>query len=282
MTHPHEGSFAHQLRAWRERAGLTQEDLAERAGLTSNAISALERGERTHPYPNTVRALGHALGLSDAEVAALSASVPRRRATQQPPDTAGMASNGPAALPAVDSRLIGRARELDALSRIVRGRARIVTLTGPGGVGKTRLAIELAAAVSGDFSDGVAFVALAPVADAALVVPTIAATLGLRESAGQSLRAALEAHLRDCHLVLVLDNFEHVRDAAAEVAALSANAPRLVVVVTSRAPLRVRGEQEYPVSPLELPDLREVPQLSRDQQQSGRCPVRRARAGRRS
>jgi len=262
MTHPHEGSFAHQLRGWRERAGLTQEDLAERAGLTSNAISALERGERTHPYPNTVRALGHALGLSDAEVAALSASVPRRRATQQPSDMVGMVSNGPAALPAVDSRLIGRARELDALSRIVRGRARIVTLTGPGGVGKTRLAIELAATLSGDFSDGVAFVVLAPVADAALVVPTIAATLGLRESAGQSLRAALEAHLRDCHLMLVLDNFEHVRDAAAEVAALSANAPRLVVVVTSRAPLRVRGEQEYPVSPLELPDLREVPQLS--------------------
>jgi predicted ATPase len=165
-------------------------------------------------------------------------------------------------MPAVDSSLIGRARELDSVIELVRRGARIVTLVGPGGVGKTRLALALAGVLRGDFPDGVAFVVLAPLSDAALVIPTIASALGLRESASQSLRAGLEAHLRDRRLLLVLDNFEQVRDAATEVAALSAHAPGLVVVVTSRAPLRVRGEQEYPVPPLELPDLREVPQLA--------------------
>jgi predicted ATPase/transcriptional regulator with XRE-family HTH domain len=262
MTHTLDRSFARQLRDWRERAGFTQEELAERAGLTPNAISALERGERTHPYPNTVRALAEALGLSEAAQASLMGSIPRRRATQPPPAANGASAGSPAELPAVDSRLIGRARELDALSHLVRGGARMLTMTGPGGVGKTRLAIELAAAVAGDFPDGVAFVALAPLADAALVIPTIANTLGLREATGLGLRAALEAHLRGRRLLLVLDNFEQVRNAAMDVAALSAHAPGLVVVITSRAPLRVRGEQEYPVAALEVPNLREVPRLS--------------------
>src|SRR5215207_5302567 len=103
MFPTHGNSFARHLRQWRERAGLTQEELAERARLTPNAISALERGERTHPYPNTVRALAEALELSVREHAALTASVPRRGVTQQPPARAATGANRPVDMPAVDS-----------------------------------------------------------------------------------------------------------------------------------------------------------------------------------
>jgi transcriptional regulator with XRE-family HTH domain len=177
MTHKGDDSFARHLRQWRQRAGFTQEELAERARLTPNAISALERGERTHPYPNTIRALAEALGPSAPEHAALAASVPQRGVTRQPPETATGSAHDSVEMPAVDSRLIGRARELESVNELVSKGARIVTLTGPGGVGKTRLALALAGVLRGDFPDGVAFVVLAPLSDAALVIPTIASAL---------------------------------------------------------------------------------------------------------
>jgi predicted ATPase len=156
---------------------------------------------------------------------------------------------------------------------------RLLTLTGTGGVGKTRLAIAAAWETKELFPDGVVFVGLAPLGDAALVLPATAQALGLREAEGRTPREVLQALLREKRLLLVLDNFEHVVDAAPEVAALIGGCEGLTVLVTSRAPLRVRGEQDYPVGPLALPASTRSPS-ARDvlKSPSGRLFTERARA----
>jgi predicted ATPase/Tfp pilus assembly protein PilF len=140
-----------------------------------------------------------------------------------------------------------------------RADVRLLTLTGSGGVGKTRLALQVIMDLRAQFADNVAFVALAPLDDPALVIATIAQTLGVREVGGKPLSDTVRTALHDWRLLLVLDNFEHVAPAAPEVVALLMACPRLVALVTSRAALHVRGEQEYPVPPLALPDLSHVP-----------------------
>ena len=161
----------------------------------------------------------------------------------------------PTNLPAQPTPLIGRQEELEALRGIVqRTDVRLLTLTGAGGTGKTRLALQLAADVLDAFSDGVFLVSLDAIAAPDLVVPTIAHTLGLREQAGQSPAQTLREYLGNKELLLVLDNFEQVLDAAVSVADLRASCPRLKVLTTSRTPLRLTGERVYPVPPLALPD----------------------------
>jgi predicted ATPase len=130
---------------------------------------------------------------------------------------------------------------------------RLLTLTGPGGVGKTRLALRIAEDVASSFADGVAFVPLASIVDAGLVLPTIARELGLREGRGQAPREVLSTFLRQRHLLLVLDNLEQVRACAPQLAALLTACPRLAMLVTSRALLHIGGEQRYAVAPLGLP-----------------------------
>ena len=232
-----EESFGATLRRLREGAGLTQEQLADQAGLSANAVSSLERGTRRHPYPHTVRALAAALGLTAAEQARLESTVRPRGARPR--------------LPAVPSTLVGREAETADLAGRLRSRAhRLLTLTGPGGVGKTRLSLAVAAELVPDFRDGVVFTALGPVRDAGLVVPTIAEHLGLRELGAQPLGEILRDFLRGRQLLLVLDNLEHLPGATADIAELLAHAPRLTILATSRAPLRIRGEQVFPVGPL--------------------------------
>jgi predicted ATPase/DNA-binding CsgD family transcriptional regulator/DNA-binding XRE family transcriptional regulator len=241
--------FGEQLRAHREAAGLTQEELAERAGLTAQGVGALERGDRRRPYPHTVRSLADALGLSEYERTRLSRATPKRGSVASPLQTATTPM-----LPVSPRPLLGREREINDLRDMLgRPEPRLLTLTGTGGVGKTRLAIEVATEVTAVFQDGVAFVSLASLADPALVVPTVAQALGLREAAGRTVCDVLHTSLRDKHMLLVLDNFEHVLDAAPEVADLLATSTRLRVLATSRAPLRLRSEQEYLVAPLALP-----------------------------
>jgi predicted ATPase len=158
-------------------------------------------------------------------------------------------------LPSQPTPLLGRDHEVAAASALLRrDDVRLVTLTGPGGIGKTRLAAQVAADLLDDFPDGVWFVRLSGLTDPALVAPTVAQTLGLREQGSQPFAEILREHLRDRRLLLVLDNFEQVVLAAPEVAALLAAAPRLTVLVTSRVTLHLRGEREYPLPPLALPD----------------------------
>ena len=256
--------FGRRLRGLREAAGLSQEDLAARAGLTAKGVGALERSERRHPQPHTVRSLADALNLSDTDRSAFFAAVPKRSggalsAAEARMGTFALPAMLPAALP---TQLLGRERDVTAvLTLLEKGGARLLTLTGPGGVGKTRLALEVAGGAQGMFTDGVVFVALAPLNDADLVLPTIFRTLGLSETGDRSVREILREHLRGRRMLLVLDNFEHVMEAAPEVADLLGACADLVVLATSRAALRVRGEKEYSVQPLAVPDPSRNPDM---------------------
>lgn len=155
-------------------------------------------------------------------------------------------------LPYSPTTFIGRARELAAVQALLKTN-RLLTLTGPGGIGKTRLAAQVASGLEADYPDGVVFVALAALTDAALVVPAIAYALGVRENGSKPLLERIKTQVRDKRLLLVLDNFEHVVAAASQVGTLLASTMHLRVLVTSRAVLRVFGEHIYPVPPLALP-----------------------------
>jgi predicted ATPase/DNA-binding SARP family transcriptional activator len=159
-------------------------------------------------------------------------------------------------LPTPPTALVGRRLEVAAVAALLRrDDVRLVTLTGPGGTGKTRLGLAVAEELAEEFRDGVAFVDLAPVGDATLLATAIAGTLGVKESE-QPVAQALLDHLRGKSALLLLDNFEHLLPGALLVSELLAGAPRLVVLATSRAPLRLYGEHEYPVPPFEPPDRR--------------------------
>jgi predicted ATPase/class 3 adenylate cyclase len=158
-------------------------------------------------------------------------------------------------LPVQLTALIGREQEVRAVVALLTSAdIRLVTLTGPGGIGKTRLGLQVAAELTGDYSDGVYVVELAPISDPGLVAGRITRTLGLVDISGRPLLDLLVERLRDRRMLLVLDNFEQVLDAAAVVDDLLRRCPTLSILVTSRAPLQLRGEHEYPVPPLVLPE----------------------------
>ena len=157
-------------------------------------------------------------------------------------------------LPASPTNFIGRKTELaELIDLLKRPDVRLVSLTGPGGTGKTRLGLEVGRATLDSFSDGVYFIDLAQIRDPSLVAPTIAHTLGIREGGGHPPLETLKGFLGDKDMLLIFDNFEQVTAAAPDVAELIASAPGIKIIVTSRILLRLRGEQEYPVSPLEVP-----------------------------
>ena len=239
-------SFGAQLKALREAAGFTQEELATIAGLSVHAVSALERGERRRPHVETVRALSAALDLTattrdalleSARAAAPTASVDQRRDVS---------------LPLAPTILLGRDADVQTLEIwLADPAARLITLTGPGGAGKTRLALELARAKSSEGAR-VLFVGLAAVRNSALVAPAIAEALGVVDGTALDLPRRARAACHGTPTLLVLDNFEQVLDAAPLVAELLTAVAALRVLATSRAPLRVRGEREYAVGPLAL------------------------------
>jgi predicted ATPase/transcriptional regulator with XRE-family HTH domain len=244
-------SFGDLLRRLRTAAALSQEDLAERAGLSRHGISDLERGARHAPRLETVRMLADALALAEGDRAALLAAArPALLGTGDPVP----APPSPDVLPAPLTRLIGRETELRVLRAILQDAdVRLLTVTGPGGVGKTRTAIALATGMQAAFPGGIVFVDLSPLTDPALVVPTIAVAFGVQEAAGQGLLDRLAQFLAGRRLLLLLDNCEPVLGAAPDVATLLGRCPGLTVLATSREPWHVRGEQEFPLQPLPLP-----------------------------
>jgi predicted ATPase/DNA-binding CsgD family transcriptional regulator/transcriptional regulator with XRE-family HTH domain len=257
MSEERATSFGALLCRYRERAGLTQEALAEEAGVSTSEIAALERGRRQRPYPHTVRRLAAVLALSPEERAAFSAApLPRgERATVAPPEAS--LPRAPASHPsAPQTSLIGREHDIAVLAELVPGHpGRLVTLTGIGGVGKTRLALAVAAELRSGFADGVRLVELAPIADATLVPLAIAAAVGIPEGAGLPPVEQLAAALRDRRLLLVLDNCEHLADACAELAErLLAGCPGVHILATSRQPLQIARERRWRVPTLPVPD----------------------------
>jgi transcriptional regulator with XRE-family HTH domain len=271
--------FGALLRGLRLAAGLSQEALAERARLSIDAISALERGTRKAPQRETLRLLGDGLNLSPGDRTRFEAAAAAARPPGQPRMRVESAKpNAPAKLPLREIRVAprhnvphavssfhGRERELAELGELLR-RRRLITLCGPGGVGKTRLALEAAHAALNEspaaFPDGVWFVDLAPLSDPALIAAGVARVLGVRESAGNQLADTLVEALRGKRLLLVLDNCEHLTDASAELAErLLQGCAGLTLLATSREALEIDGELFYRVDPLPLPAPSALPSL---------------------
>ena len=205
---------------------------------------------------------GHAQVLPGfaAEVAAWL----ERYHVELPPEAAAPSYETPNNLPQTISSFIGREHERAAVDHWLStpDGPRLLTLIGPAGTGKTRLALMAAADNLDRFPDGVWYVELAPLTDPARVLTTIAGVLGVPEAAGEPLITTMQHTLADRQMLLLLDNFEHLLDAAGLVPQLLQTAPALYVLATSRSPLGVYGEQEFPVPPLALPDLRPVPPLA--------------------
>src|SRR5579864_1288418 len=245
--------FGQLLREQRLRAGLTQEALAERAGLSVRGLSDLERGLRQNPHPETVRRLADGLGI-DGEVRARfeAAARPAQGAHEVSAQSVGAR---PAAhnLPTQLTSFVGREAQRAEVARLLTS-SRLVTLTGAGGSGKTRLALEVAASEAHEFADGAWLIELAPLVDGALLPQQVASVLGLIEVPGEPMTQTVVAALRTRHLLLILDNCEHLLEASRRlVAALLETCPRVHILATSRIVLSLAGETVRRVPSLSLP-----------------------------
>ena len=238
------------------------------SGVSATSINKLERGTHRRPRRGTLDLLATALGLAPQahrDFIALGRGHQTATAATAPAQTPGETEQGPkkCQLPVPPTRLLGRADQLaHALELLARPDVRLLTLVGVGGCGKTHLGIEVAWKAAGSYPDGAWYVSLGPVHDPALIPSAVAHALGLEERGNRPLSEILVDYLSSRHLLLVLDNFEHLHPAALEVACWLQSCPRLQVLVTSRRALHIRGEYELAVPPLQLPDLSPLPALA--------------------
>ena len=232
--------FGEQLRRLRRRSGLSQETLAARAGLSPEAVSLLERGRRS-PRLTTMRLLAEGLRLPESDRTALFASV-----NLHEPSTPS--------LPVFADRPIGRDSELQQVAELIeRDDTRLLTLSGPAGVGKTRIALEYAAAQPARFPDGVHWFPIGTLSDPSTVLSALAGALGVPGSPRTTAKEIID-HLRPLCSLLVIDNAEHHLTTCADLCrAILAGAPQLTILITSRHLTGVPGEQAFPVLPLQLP-----------------------------
>src|SRR5258706_1610654 len=247
-------SFGNWLKLRRRGLGLTQNELARRAGYAGETLRKVE-ADALRPSRQMAENLADQLAIAPIEPAAFI-----RFARDEPGDEAALPAfpagrpQPRANLPAQPSELIGRETEPAALRQLLLSEhVRLLSLLGPPGIGKTRLALHTAALLEEDFAEGVCFVALAALDEPGLVGAELAQALGVREAGGQSLLDGLKRFLRDRQMLLVLDNFEHVLPAAALIAELLAACPSIKVLVTSRAALHLAGDHEFEVPALALP-----------------------------
>jgi predicted ATPase/DNA-binding XRE family transcriptional regulator len=259
--------FGRQMKQRRRDLDLTQEALAEQVGCSVDTIRKLEAGG-LRPSRQLAALLATHLAIPPDEQPtwiARARSGAERDVRGNGGDEAPAATPAPAPasahnFPTFLTPLIGRQDELAACRELIQQReVRLLTLTGTGGTGKTRLAVEVATGLTAAFRDGVYFVNLAPISAAGLVASEIAQTLGMQEMPGQSPAQLLRSDLAGKHLLLLLDNFEQVVEAAPLLTALLGAAPGLKLLVTSREPLRLRGEKEFAVPPLDLPNVPVLP-----------------------
>jgi predicted ATPase/transcriptional regulator with XRE-family HTH domain len=275
-------AFGRLLRRLRKARDLTQEALAQQGYCAADTIKKLEQGLR-RPSRQLAAQIADCLGLNGDQRAVFLQSA-RAEQTVARLDGAAPSLNSLDTrsnnLPAQPTRLIGREIEVACVCDLLRHPdRRLITLTGPGGIGKTRLALQVAGELLDEFAHGVWFVNLAPIGDPALVIATIAQALGIKKNGVQLIAESLKAYLREKQLLLLLDNFEQVVEAAVQVADLLAAAPGLKVLVTSRAALHLSGEHELMVPPLALPERQSNMDVARlTQYEAVRLFIERARA----
>jgi len=262
-------TFGAWLRRRRRALDLTREEVAQHVSCSVSAVRRMEADE-LRPSKQLAEGLAATLGIAPSDRSTFvrfARDTPGADTMRLPIPMVSQDHPAPPArvrtnLLIPPTALIGREREVASVGALLRrADVRLLTLTGPGGIGKTRLGLQVAADLVDDFTDGVYFVDLAPVRAPTLVISAIAQTLGVREIGGQPLVTQLKQFLSDQRMLLLLDNFEHVLDAAPLLADLLATAARVKLLVTSRARLHLRGEQQFPVPPLRLPDLAQLPDV---------------------
>ena len=247
------------LRYLRERAHLSQRDLAAQVDYHYSYISRIEKNNHVPDLPTLMGRFVPALELDDKPewiTRLRELASPEKRLEPKPQAGATLAEDSdPAPLPVPFTALLGRERETDALWEMLRrADLRLVTLVGPPGVGKTRLAIHAAGQVASWFPDGVIFADLAPVIHSNEVIPAIASALGIPETSGASKLSSLQSRLRNQRMLIVLDNFEQVMSAAPQISKLLTASPDLKMIATSREALRLSAEHVFPLQPLPLPE----------------------------
>ena len=256
-------AFGQWLKQRRQMLDLTQAALARQVGCAASTIKKLERGV-LRPSKRLAEQLADQLRIPPDQHTTFvaTARTPAPPSGSARPVPRSTSQHPRAILPTPPTPLIGREQEVAAAAALIRRPGtRLLTLSGAGGIGKTRLALQVAAELFDDFADGVSFVSLAPISDPVLVPAAIAQALDIREAGSQPLHELLSGYLRDKHMLLVLDNIEQVLEASSAIAELLERASQLKVLITSRVLTRLYGEHEYVVPPLKLPDIKHLPSL---------------------